>query len=292
VTTRTAAMILALTACACGRAGTGGTSDAGCRGDGCAPTAGYSISFNRLWGAAPDDLWVVGGEGLLAHFDGRAWRRVASGTTATLRAITGRGRGDALIAGDRHTILRLRGTTWTREEPRRQGDAGALAQITEFHDVWMAANGEAWVAGGLTRPRQGGGDPVDSCVLGRHEKGRWRFDREDECGRIEALGGTGPNDVWARSGDAFVHWNGRSLVRYPRKDPPPRRGRHGFAGGWRLSEGRLVHPDRPPPPDGLATSGGYVDFWAFGADDLWAIAGGDLVHFDGRTWTNVPIPPP
>ena len=293
MTARTLALTLALAASACARspASRGAMPDGGCRSEAGCPS-GDSYSFERMWGSAPDDIWVVGLGGLIMHFDGRAWRRVPSGTTADLRAIAGRGRGDALIVGDGHTILRLRGTTWTAEGPRGGADAGALIQNTNLRDVWMAANGDAWVAGGLQRPRAMSGELVDSCVLGRHEKGAWVFDREDECGPLEAVWGTGPNDVWARAGEFLVQWNGRSLIKYPKKQPPPRRGHHGFAGGWRLSAERLLkHPDRPPPPPSGKNPRFVADFWAFGADDVWAVAPDAFLHFDGRAWTITPLPP-
>jgi hypothetical protein len=289
VSVRTAMMLALLaSAYACGPAGTR-APDGGRRGDASAPAAGSHLFLNRLWGAAPDDVWAVGDEGVIVHFNGVAWRRVPSPTTANLHSIAGRGPGDALAVGAKHTILRLRGTTWMREEPLPAGDASAMASATDFYDVWMAANGEAWVAGALTRDASG--DAVESCVLAHHEDGRWTFDRDDGCARLDALWGTGPGDVWARGpGDAVVHWDGRSLTKHPKKAPPPRRGRHGFAGGWRRSSvGFITHPHHPTPP----TTGAYADLWAFGPDDVWVVQGGvGPLHFDGRAWTIAPILPP
>jgi hypothetical protein len=285
VTGRSAALILALAAGACARgpASGAGPRDAGCRKDaGC----GDSVSLNRFWGSAPDDLWLVGDGGLVLHFDGAAWTRVPSGTTNRLLAMTGRGRGEALAVGEGHTILRLRGTTWTREDPPGDAGAGPPAEV-EWKDVWMAANGEAWVAGGVRRYDD---ELVQSCALGRYEQGRWRFDEDkDHCDQLEALWGTGPDDVWARGGETLVHWNGRYLQKHPRQAPPPRLGRHGFAGGWRANPYGLAHPARPAPP-GAKTS--PSDFWAFGPDDVWAVLIGALSHFDGQRWTAVAIPPP
>src|SRR6185436_3009039 len=97
----------------------------------------------------------------------------------------------------------------------------------------------------------------------------------------------GPDDVWAEGGGAVVHWNGRYLTKNPRGKPAPRRGLHGAASGWRLTAGGGGDLARPGSPSLSETS----DFWAFGPNDLWAIQGGGLKHFDGRAWGGAPENP-
>jgi hypothetical protein len=86
-----------------------------------------------------------------------------------------------------------------------------------------------------------------------------------------------------------VHWNGRYLTKNPAQKPPPRRGLHGAATGWRLTlgggEGALERAGSPSLP-------GTNDFWAFGPDDVWAIEGDGLRHFNGRAWTPTESPLP
>lgn len=50
-----------------------------------------------LWGAAPDDLWLVGAGGL-GHYDGSRWRAVA-GPPGPLGVVVGRSAGDVWIGG-------------------------------------------------------------------------------------------------------------------------------------------------------------------------------------------------
>ncbi len=48
------------------------------------------VSINKIWGTSDNDLYVVGNNGLIAHYDGRQWTRIESGTTAHIRDIYGR----------------------------------------------------------------------------------------------------------------------------------------------------------------------------------------------------------
>lgn len=280
-------LFLVAALCACGGHGPlateGPPRDGSLRRDGGSRRSpSNELSLRRLWGAAPDNVWAVGDRGLVVHCDGRTCRKVPSGTTADLLGVAGREHGDAWIVGKNGTLLRLSGTTCSSEDLRGDGGVSDGPGSADLLDVWVAADGMAWVAGGIA-----GDHPI--AVLGRHEGNRWIFDHDD--GQpLAALWGKAPDDVWVRGDDAVVHWNGRYLLAHPREKLPNRRGRHGYAGGWRLdSDHALTHASRPsPPPEpGQKTARRVHDFWAFGTDDLWAATRSALLHFDGRTWNEV-----
>lgn len=284
-------MVVAAT-CACGGGhgarvtGSAPRDGAVARRDGGSPRSGELAGLRRFWGLTPDDVWAVGERGLVVHFDGRTWHKLPSGTDADLLGMAGRERGDAWIVGHNGTILRLKGTTCSPEN--LLGDAGTslVPEGTALFDVWVADAGTAWVAGGV--PGDGG-----MAVLGRREGERWIFDHDD--GKpLTAVWGRGADDVWARGDDSVVHWNGRFLIAHPREKVPNRRGRHGFAGGWRLGNDQsLTHPSRPSPPTepGQKNARRVQDFWAFGSDDVWAATRSTLLHFDGHAWTEASLAP-
>jgi len=62
---------------------------------------------NRIWARAADDVWVVGANGLILHFDGRSWTREESGTDEELVDIHGAGR-TIWIVGSEGALLRRR----------------------------------------------------------------------------------------------------------------------------------------------------------------------------------------
>jgi hypothetical protein len=73
-----------------------------------------------IWGAAPDDLWTVGGDGVdddpvLVHWDGAAWTRTTLPDTAEstgLFKIWGTGPADITAVGDRGLALHYDGADW------------------------------------------------------------------------------------------------------------------------------------------------------------------------------------
>ncbi len=46
-------------------------------------------SINAMWGTSSDDLYIVGNNGLIAHYDGRRWRRLESGVETMIQDIWG-----------------------------------------------------------------------------------------------------------------------------------------------------------------------------------------------------------
>lgn len=75
-----------------------------------------------VWGAAPDDVWVVGGSGrtesvaTLLHYDGSEWTLVELEIERSSRAffkVWGSGANDVVVVGQNGVLLRYDGVTWT-----------------------------------------------------------------------------------------------------------------------------------------------------------------------------------
>ncbi|WP_041294036.1 hypothetical protein [Ignavibacterium album] len=54
----------------------------------CLPS-NVSMSINKLWGSSSSDLYAVGNNGNIAHWDGRKWTKIESGTTLNINDIWG-----------------------------------------------------------------------------------------------------------------------------------------------------------------------------------------------------------
>jgi hypothetical protein len=79
-----------------------------------------------VWGASPDDVWAVGGDGMAAghatllHWDGAAWAAVALPTLQKadvfqLLKVWGTGADDVYVVGQRGVVLHKKGATWSEE---------------------------------------------------------------------------------------------------------------------------------------------------------------------------------
>ena len=65
------------------------------------------------WTTSASNSWAVGEFGFIYRWNGSAWARQATPTTATLNAVWGASATEAFAAGDNGTMLRFDGTTWT-----------------------------------------------------------------------------------------------------------------------------------------------------------------------------------
>lgn len=94
----------------------------------------------KVWAASADDVYAVGDNGVIVHYDGSAWVQVPSGTTDDLISLWGTGSDEIVAVGGRSNgvIARYDGTSWT---------STTLARIPALNGVWMDDDGEAILAG-------------------------------------------------------------------------------------------------------------------------------------------------
>ena len=142
--------------------------------------------INKVWGTAPDDVWFVGAQGVILHFDGSAFTTIDSGTDRPLFTISGRLDASLVTAvgGDLYGVIaELRGggfqdaTPHTDPPPLRLvgvnhredmgyavGDDMAILRYANdtwceesteldglylgLHAVWIDTAGGAWAVGG------------------------------------------------------------------------------------------------------------------------------------------------
>ncbi|MCD6374081.1 MAG: hypothetical protein J7L94_01050, partial [Caldisericaceae bacterium] len=50
---------------------------------------GHAHRINKIWGTSSSDLYVVGNNGLIAHYNGQEWQRIESGTDLPIQDILG-----------------------------------------------------------------------------------------------------------------------------------------------------------------------------------------------------------
>ena len=156
-------------------------------------------SLFKVWGAADDDVYVVGSGGLILHWDGAAWtpEPVAGLDSVTLFTVTGRGPDDvwAVGGGPRAVLL------------HRDADGWAEVELPEFapqilQGVWTAPGQPVYVAGtyGFTA---------------RLDPGGWHLPDPGTSQALHAVRGDPGGGLWAAGGTIMTlspHYDGTLLV--------------------------------------------------------------------------------
>lgn len=189
----------------------------GCGGDPGAPDAGparWSVIASGLpealmsvWGTSADDVWVVGGDvgagPLVAHWDGGAWTRIATGTSGELWWVFGFPGGPVYVGGKDGVILRFA--------------AGAMTPMTTpgngtVYGLWGASPDEVWAVGGADGGASGG-------FAWRLDGDAWveaaGFPPEVSADRaVWKVAGRSADDVWlVGTAGLAIHWDGAGFVR-------------------------------------------------------------------------------
>jgi photosystem II stability/assembly factor-like uncharacterized protein len=71
------------------------------------------VSFEAIWGASPSDVFAVGDNGNIIHYDGNVWSTMNTGTIINLTGVWGSSPSDVFAVGLSGTILHYNGKTWS-----------------------------------------------------------------------------------------------------------------------------------------------------------------------------------
>ncbi len=110
-------------------------------------------SPEKLWGISNTDMYVVGKQGTVAHFNGTNWQKIESGTSTDINDIWGitdslTGKSHILAAvGDRYSlgdygILKFEGLS------AKDTLAEGLPVNTTLHTVWFSRDSPIYIGGG------------------------------------------------------------------------------------------------------------------------------------------------
>ncbi len=256
--------------------------------------------FTGVWGSSPRDVWVVGHDGEILHWDGTVWRPSRSGTTFILNAIWGAGPADAWVVGIRGTVLHWDGKTWTSLPPVTDeqlfavwGSSAADVWAVGAHGVSAHWNGHKW-SRVTTRTRSflrglWGSAADDVWCVGEHgTRLRWTGSAWTDAAAPNVtddyggVWGSARDDVWVVGTHIRAHWNGRKwseerdtgdhlAVAGTARDSAWAVGFHGDIEGW---DGARWTPE---------SSGGHnvlFSVWAADRRSVWAAGHGGVLARD------------
>jgi hypothetical protein len=79
-----------------------------------------------VWGSSSVDVYAVGAEGTILHYDGISWSQMDSGTVNDLYDVWGTSSSDIFAAGRGGTILHYNGNSWSAMESNTDDSIEAI----------------------------------------------------------------------------------------------------------------------------------------------------------------------
>lgn len=297
--------------------------DSGCAGDMIRPDMIVSPGVvYRFWGSSANDVWAVGKGALTMHWNGTAWRRTVNPAKGDLWAVWGTSATNVWAVGDNATIVHWDGTAWTAvtgppiagsyndiwgtaaNDAWAVGDNGSIVRwngtswslfsttyLNGFMAVWAAATDDVWLGGEAGLVLHWDGTKLEEVVTGIGDV-VWRI-RGTSAGSVYLL--ADPTSGIFGTGSVLT-WNGTRFAK--------------VSGGYSAAE-IFVVSDRnvwavtggktgTMPSSGIAynwngTTWVYnslptynipTAIWVTGTDGWVGTNMGQLLHFNGTSWTS------
>lgn len=157
--------------------------------------AGVDVDLYAVYGRAADDVWAVGDETRVLHFDGTSWEQVHSGSNIHLRAVwvdaTTTGPDGVIAVGTAGRLVRHDGAAWTNQQ--------IAAGTVTLHDV-LGLDGTLFAVGtGAT------------ITLKTPQAATWKgqASNDSKSRDLYALAGGSDHDVVAvGASGAVIHYDG------------------------------------------------------------------------------------
>lgn len=216
--------------------------------------------LRALWGSSASDVWAVGDDATVLHFDGTHWSGELTPFSRTATSFTnvwGSGPSDVWFVGLNRTYLPYDNVMEFREKGIILHWDGARYVSYEtgvdmhLNGVWGSGPNDVWAVGG----NYGHG------VI-THWDGNWWTTVPSPDVHLDAVRGTSSTNVWAVGiYGTTLHWNGTAWSEFPNP----------------LSN----------------TLSYFDDVWTSGPNDVWVAGGGNipwvsqgtLMHWDGTSWS-------
>lgn len=148
-------------------------------------------AFAGVWGAAPDDVWLVGGNRCWSHWYGGTWERLCSGSDDVVyRSVWGSAANDVWLVGTRGNIYQNTGSGWV---------ASPSGTTRDLHRIWGSGGADVWAVG------------VEGTIL--HFDGeRWAPQASGTRRALESVSGRGAGSVWVTGAEGVLLHRTRSYL--------------------------------------------------------------------------------
>lgn len=272
--------------------------------------------LDGVWGTSSSDVFVVGANGTILHYDGRSWTAMESGTTQGLYAVWGSSSNDVYAVGYGGTVLHYDGTSWSSTPiPYPRGGN----ETRDLYAVWGTGPNDIFIGG------------ANGAMI-HWDGSRWNYQAIFTSWDVQSVWGSSPTNVYAVDADGKPHqYDGRAWRHYDRIASflyavwaTPEEG-YGFAVGlpgdahwhvgftnnwarlftgvslplygiWGTSRsdifavgwaGKIIHYNGQYwEHQSSGVEVGLRAVWGSSSTDVFAVGyGGTIVHYDGRAWS-------
>ena len=230
--------------------------------------SGTLSNLVRVWGSSSNDVFAVGNDGTILHYDGASWSPMNSGTTFGLAGVWGSSLNDVFAVGMGGTILHYDGTSWS---PMNSGT------INDLHYVWGASSTDVFVVGRI------------GTIL-HYDGTSWSPMNSGTTFLLEGIWGASSTDVFATGiSDTILHYDGTSW------SPMNSGTTFGLRDIWGASStdvfvvgdgSTILHYDGVSwSPMNVETDDQFLGIWGTSSNDIFTVGfNGTILHYDGASW--------
>jgi hypothetical protein len=236
-------------------------------------TLGSADSVMALWGTGKNDVYAVGENGLVRHYDGLRWSVIATPTAKTLLGLWGRG-DDMFAVGDGGVVVRGTGTTIVPSTSgpnswRRAWHTGSTFFLAGSAGTLLEGDGVTWT------PHTGSAQDLSD------------------------LWGTSTSDVYVvGDGGTILHWNGSAFSPAQTSTVAVQ-----LFGAWGIVSGPTTTVFAVGAGGTILRSTGGGNWtqmtsntnktlqgvWGTSATNVYAVSSNGTIHYyNGSTWTELP----
>lgn len=209
---------------------------------------GRERAWRSVWAVSPSDVWAVGAQGSVAHFDGTAWKeQKLDGIEFDLLSVAA-WPSDVFVTAGGNELHRFDGKSWKIERPPE-------LQNASLHRIWGLSPRDLYVQ--VSKGKDG------PPVIAHFDGTKWQLvTLGDKTGTVYAIHGSAADDIWAAGKTTKGFGEGGQLLHFDGKT-------------WT----QAVLPVDVPLSDVYATSKTLA--WACGKN-------GVILRWDGSTWKQSP----
>lgn len=241
----------------------------------------FGMDLRDVTATAANDVWAVGTQGSILHYDGSRWNFSNSGTQNDLQSVSASAANNAWVAGGSNgLVLRWDGTSWSSVNTGRNvftsgiytsGPSSVIA--TELGSNALHYNGTNWTA---------------RVAVARNG-----------VGILRGISGSSATNVWVYGDDLSVStWNGTAWTFLARTYVPtgiyasPAGGgymQHFTSQMYKVATTGYTMPTAPTAD--VSGTSGIVGLWGIDGNNVFTSGPqGVLYKFNGTTWSTIQTP--